>query len=57
MKILYATNNKGKIDELNRTIRLQKIEAEVITLKEINFNEEIEENGTTFEENSMIKAI
>lgn len=56
MKILYGTNNKGKVAELNRTIRLQNIEAEIITLKDINFNEEIEENGTTFEENSMIKA-
>ena len=56
MKILYGTNNKGKVAELNRTIRLQNIEAEIITLKDVNFNEEIEENGTTFEENSMIKA-
>lgn len=56
MKILYGTNNKGKIAELNRTIRLQNIDAEIITLKDINFNEEIEENGTSFEENSMIKA-
>lgn len=56
MKILYGTNNKGKVAELNRTIRLQNIEAEIVTLKDINFDEEIEENGTTFEENSMIKA-
>ena len=56
MKILYATTNKGKILELNRTIRLENLNAEVITLKDINFNEEIEENGKTFEENSSIKA-
>ena len=56
MKILYATSNKGKIAELNRTIRLEKLDAEVITLKDINFNEEVEENGKTFEENSNIKA-
>jgi XTP/dITP diphosphohydrolase len=56
MKILYGTTNKGKVDELNRTIRLQNLDAEVVTLKDINFNEEIEEIGTTFEENSMIKA-
>ena len=29
---------------------------EVLSLKEIGFNEEIEENGQTFEENSLIKA-
>lgn len=56
MKILYATSNKGKIAELNRTIRLEGLEAEVITLQDINFNEEIIENGETFEENSSIKA-
>lgn len=56
MKILYGTNNKGKVAELNRTIRLQNIEAEIVTLKDINFDEAIEETGTTFEENSMIKA-
>lgn len=56
MKILYATSNKGKIAELNRTIRLEKLDAEVITLKDVNFNEEVVENGKTFEENSNIKA-
>lgn len=56
MKILYATSNKAKVAELNRTIRLEKLDAEVITLKDINFNEEVEENGKTFEENSNIKA-
>lgn len=56
MKILYATSNKGKIAELNRTIRLEGLDAEVITLNDIKFNEEIIENGETFEENSSIKA-
>lgn len=56
MKILYGTSNKGKIDEINRIIRLEGLDADVITLKDINFNEEIIENGETFEENSMIKA-
>lgn len=56
MKILYATSNKGKIAELNRTIRLEGLDAEVITLNDIKFSEEIIENGETFEENSSIKA-
>lgn len=56
MKILYATSNKGKIAELNRTIRLEGIQAEVITLSDIDFDEEIIEDGETFEENSTIKA-
>lgn len=56
MKILYATSNTGKVAELNRTIRLENLNAKVITLKDINFDEEVEENGKTFEENSNIKA-
>ena len=32
------------------------MDIQIITAKEIGFNEEIEENGTTFEENSLIKA-
>lgn len=56
MKILYATSNKGKVAELKRTIRLENLDAEIITLKDINFNDEINENGKTFEENSNIKA-
>ena len=56
MKILYATSNKRKLAELNKIIRLEGLEAEVITLQDINFNEEIGEDGETFEENSEIKA-
>lgn len=56
MKILYGTSNKGKVSELERTIRLKELNADVVTLKDINFNEEINENGETFEENSKIKA-
>lgn len=56
MKILYGTGNKAKVAELERTIRLRKIKAKIITIKDINFNEEIIENGETFEENSKIKA-
>ncbi|MFG6318645.1 MAG: non-canonical purine NTP pyrophosphatase [Clostridia bacterium] len=56
MKILYGTSNKGKLAEINRIIRLEGLHADVITLKDIHFNEEIIENGKTFEENSMIKA-
>lgn len=56
MKILYGTSNKGKLAEINRIIRLEGLHTDVITLKDIHFNEEIIENGKTFEENSMIKA-
>lgn len=56
MKIIYATGNKGKIAEIQKLFKNHKIDAEILSLKDIGFNEEIDENGTTFEENSMIKA-
>lgn len=56
MKIIYATGNKEKVSEIKKLFENHKIEAEILSLKDIGFNEEIDENGTTFEENSMIKA-
>lgn len=56
MKIIYATGNKGKIAEIKKLFENHKIEAEILSLKDIGFNEKIDENGTKFEENSMIKA-
>ena len=56
MKIIYGTGNQHKIEEIKTLFNNHKIETEIISLKDIGFNEEIEENGKTFEENSMIKA-
>ena len=56
MKILYGTGNKAKVEAMRKIIKIHGFEAELYTLKDINFNEEIEENGQTFEENSLIKA-
>lgn len=56
MKILYATGNAEKVNELKRTIRIKNFDAEVITTKDINYKADVEETGTTFEENSKIKA-
>ena len=47
---------QGKINEVKTLFKNHHIETEVLSLKDINFTEEIDENGTTFEENSMIKA-
>lgn len=52
MKLLIATNNEGKLKEIKEILK----EYEIISLKEINCNIEIEENGKTFEENAKIKA-
>ena len=56
MKIIYGTGNQHKIEEIKTLFNNHKIETEILSLKDIGFNEEIEENGQTFEENSMIKA-
>jgi len=54
MKIVLASNNKNKIAELKQI--LSPLGCEVIPQSEAGVNIEVEETGTTFEENSMIKA-
>lgn len=56
MKIIYGTGNIHKVEEIKKLFKNHNIETEILSLKDIGFNEEIEENGETFEENSMIKA-
>lgn len=54
MKIIFATRNKGKLKEVQKIFGNEKFE--IISLSELGFNDEIEETGTTFEENAFIKA-
>ncbi len=54
LQIIFATGNSGKLREIQAILR--DCEAEVISMKEAGFEFEIEENGTTFEENALIKA-
>ncbi len=54
MKIILASNNKNKIAELKQI--LSPLGYEIISQSEAGVNIEVEESGTTFEENSMIKA-
>ena len=53
-RIIFATSNEGKMKE----IRLIMADSgyEVVSLKEAGVKADIEENGTTFEENAIIKA-
>lgn len=56
MHIVLASRNQKKIAELN-TILSQTLPGIVIhSLDEVGFTGDIEENGTTFEENARIKA-
>jgi XTP/dITP diphosphohydrolase len=52
-KIVFATNNKHKLDEI-RQITAGKLE--ILSLSDINCYDEIEETGATLEENALIKA-
>lgn len=56
MKFIYGTGNTKKVEQVEAFFKTQDIELNIMSLKDIGFNEEIEENGSTFEENSMIKA-
>ncbi len=51
-KIIVATKNKNKVIEIAKILP----EYEIITMEEAGIDVEIEENGTTFEENALIKA-
>jgi XTP/dITP diphosphohydrolase len=54
-KLLIATNNKGKIEELQDLLKDSGIE--FVTPAQINLALEVEENGTTYAENAGKKAI
>jgi XTP/dITP diphosphohydrolase len=54
-KLLIATHNPGKIAELRSL--LSDLPLQLVSLSEIGINEEAEENGTTYKENSQIKAL
>ena len=53
-KIVFATGNEGKMREVR--LILQDLGFPVLSMKEAGVSLDIEENGTTFAENAMIKA-
>lgn len=56
MKIIYGTSNQNKVISMKKILKENEIDAILYTLKDIGFNQEIIEDGKTFEENSAIKA-
>ena len=56
MKLVLASRNQKKIAELRTLLSEFFPDAEVLSLDDIGYAGDIEENGTTFEENAMIKA-
>ena len=53
MKIIFATNNIKKVEELKK---LFPSKYKILSLNDIGCNYEIEETGSTLEENAQIKA-
>lgn len=57
MKILIATNNKGKMDRFKRLIKYIDPSIELFSPDELGINIiDVEENGKTLMENSLLKA-
>lgn len=52
-KLVFATNNTHKLEEVREVV---KDTFEILSLKDINCNEDVDETGTTLEENALIKA-
>ncbi|HJA92105.1 MAG TPA: RdgB/HAM1 family non-canonical purine NTP pyrophosphatase [Candidatus Eisenbergiella merdipullorum] len=53
-RILFATGNEGKMREVRMI--LENMNIPVLSMKEAGIDPVIEENGSTFEENALIKA-
>ena len=53
-KIVFATGNKDKMREICEI--MADVDVEVVSMKEAGILVDVEENGTTFEENALIKA-
>ena len=53
-KILFFSNNKNKVIEIKKIFKKFKIK--LLSLDDVNINDEPEESGQTFEENAKIKS-
>ena len=51
-KIVFASNNANKLKEIRELLP----EYEILTLKDVGFNSDVEETGTTFLANAYIKS-
>lgn len=53
-RMIVATGNAGKMDEIREI--LAGLDLEILSMKEAGVEDEVEETGTTFEENALLKA-
>ena len=54
MKVVLASKNRHKLEEISKIT--EKFDMELVLQSELGVDIDVEENGTTFEENSFIKA-
>lgn len=54
MKLLVATHNPGKAQELKQS--LQGLNLEVLSLNDLNLKDDVEKTGDTFKANALLKA-
>ena len=54
MRVVLASKNKHKLEEISKITAL--FDMELVLQSELGVDIDVEENGTTFEENSFIKA-
>ncbi len=53
MKIVFATNNKHKLDEIRK---ITQNSVEILSLSDIDCHDDIPETGVTLEENALMKV-
>ncbi len=53
-RIIIASHNEGKVKEFREMF--EEFNVKVVSLRDLDFHDEIEENGSTFKENAIIKA-
>lgn len=56
MKILFATKNPAKVDYYGKEVMRENPDIEIITIKDLGEEIEVEESGKTAIENAVIKA-
>lgn len=54
--IIFSSHNSGKINQIKQILKLNGINLDIISGKDLGYFEDVEENGKTFEENAEIKA-
>ena len=57
MNLIFGTTNKRKVEDLQNMINEMNLDIKVLSMEDIGWDRgEIDENGSTIEENSLIKA-